>query len=68
MHPVAGCKSRSENMGIERLASLERELNSSYTENITFSRDPDHPHMKDVLEMLEDRILSLSLRKQILAA
>jgi hypothetical protein len=54
-------------MGIERLASLERELNSSYTESISFSMESSSPHIRDALEMLGDRILSLSLRKQILA-
>lgn len=65
---AARVQSRSENMGNEELTSLERELFRSYTENISFSKDPENPHMKDVLEMVGDRILSLSLRKQISAA
>jgi hypothetical protein len=52
----------------KRLTSLERELNGSYTENLSINRDSSNPHFRDVLEMLGDRILSLSLRKRIMTS
>lgn len=52
-------------MVIKKLIRLERELDSSYTENLSINRDSSNPCMKDVLRMLGDRTLSLSLRRHI---
>jgi hypothetical protein len=52
-------------MGMQKLMSLERELGSTYTENVTINTDSSNPHLKDVLSMVANRILSLSLRKQM---
>lgn len=52
-------------MGIERLMELERELNDSYTENLTINTDEGNPHFRDVLRMVCNRALSLSLRRQM---
>jgi hypothetical protein len=52
-------------MGIKKLNRLERELDQSYSENISINRDTNNPHKKDVLDMLGNRILSLSLRRLI---
>lgn len=61
-------KGRGVNMDNRILAILERELDGSYTENLSINRDSSNPHFRDVLEMLGDRVLSLSLRKQIMTA
>ena len=52
-------------MGIDKLMELERELDDSYTENLTINTDSSNPHLKGVLSMLGNRNLSLSLRKQM---
>ena len=52
-------------MGIEKLMELERELNDSYTENLTINTDSDNPHFRDVLRMVGNRRLSLFLRRQM---
>jgi hypothetical protein len=58
-------QSRSEDMGIRKLTDLERELNGSYTENLSINTDSSNPCIRDVLRMLGDRALSLSLRRHI---
>jgi hypothetical protein len=52
-------------MGIKKITDLERELSSSYTENLSINKDSSDPCIKDVLRMLGDRALSLSLRRHI---
>lgn len=52
-------------MGKEKLVRLERELSHSYTESLSINTDSRNPHLKEVLIMLADRALSLSLRKNI---
>ena len=52
-------------MGINRLMELERELDDSYTENLSINTDSSNPHIKGVLSMLGNRNLSLSLRRQM---
>jgi hypothetical protein len=52
-------------MGIQKLMSLERELDLTYTENVTINTDSSNPHHKEVLSMVGNRLLSLSLRKQM---
>lgn len=52
-------------MGMQKLMELERELNNSYTENLTINTGEGNPHFRDVLRMVGNRVLSLSLRKQM---
>ncbi len=53
-------------MGIKKLTDLERELSSSYTENLSINTDSSNPCIRDVLRMLGDRTLSISLRRHIM--
>ena len=52
-------------MGIRSLTDLEREMDSCYTENLTINMDSSNPYMKDILLMVENRDLSVSLRRQM---
>jgi hypothetical protein len=52
-------------MGIKKLMNLERELSRSWTEHVRINRDATNPHIGEVLRMLGNRTLSLSLRKQL---
>jgi hypothetical protein len=53
-------------MGRKTIKELERELSFSYTENLKLNRDSANPVVKEVIHMLGDRALSLSLRKSIM--
>ena len=52
-------------MGIRKLMDIEKEFGHSYTENLTINMGSSNPHLKEVLAMVGDRILSLSLRRQM---
>jgi hypothetical protein len=52
-------------MGKKKIESLERELGLSWTENLSINTGSDNPHYDDVLGMVEDRNLSLSLRREL---
>jgi hypothetical protein len=52
-------------MGTKSIRNLEREFGHSYTESISINTGDSNPHRKDALEMVGNRTLSLSLRRQL---
>ncbi len=52
-------------MRARKIASIEREFGFSYTENISINTSSTNPHFRDVRDMVENRNLSLSLRKSL---
>ena len=52
-------------MAEKALEKLERELDRTWTESLSINTESNHPLIREVRTMVENRNLSISLRKQL---